>query len=206
MLITMIISLYKNKSKVFINENFAFVLHNSELKKYSISENMEISEDIYNQIIEKVLKPRVKNRALYIIERNSKTEYEIREKLRKNEYTELLIDYAVEYLKSYKYIDDETYVKRYIEVRNNKYSINKLMYDLIKKGISKDLIKQCIEEQEELTVYSERAKIKVFILKKYPDLEKTSITREEKYKLFCAIIRKGYTADDINAVFNEIMQ
>ena len=59
---------------------------------------------------------RAKRRALHILERSDRTEQELRDKLAKN-YLPEVVDAAVEYVKSYHYIDDHRYAVNYLNSR-----------------------------------------------------------------------------------------
>ena len=72
---------------------------------------MELVQEQVEEIYHEILRKRIKERALYLLKAADKTEYEIRTKLRQAFYPEELIDYAVDFLKQYRYIDDHSNMK-----------------------------------------------------------------------------------------------
>ena len=62
-LVTSIVDVNKQRRRVFVNYEPAFVLYNSEIRKYQIKVDSVIMSDIYNEIIT-ILTKRAKIRAL----------------------------------------------------------------------------------------------------------------------------------------------
>ena len=59
----------KKRSKVFIDGEFCFVLYNSELRKFHIQENEEISSADYAEITEALIPKRCKLRAMNLLQK-----------------------------------------------------------------------------------------------------------------------------------------
>ena len=62
-LVTSIVDVNKQRRRVFVNYEPAFVLYNSEIRKYQIKVDSVIMSDIYNEIIT-ILTKRAKIRAM----------------------------------------------------------------------------------------------------------------------------------------------
>ena len=76
-----------------------------------------------------------------------RTEAQLREKLLKAEFEPEFIEQAIAYVKSYGYLDDERYVRNYIEYRQSQKSKRQIEQELLyRKGVSKDLIEKVYEE------------------------------------------------------------
>ena len=58
MKVTQIVDLSKSRSKVYIEQEFAFVLYKGELRLYKIKEDAEMDEETYRTIMEEVLPKR----------------------------------------------------------------------------------------------------------------------------------------------------
>ena len=100
----------KRRSKVLTDEDFAFALYQGEIRAYKIKEGGELTGEVYWEILEKVLFKRAKERTLYLLKSRDRTELEIRRRLKDGYYPQEAIDYAVDFLKRYRYVDDENYV------------------------------------------------------------------------------------------------
>ena len=120
MIITDIVEYKTNRYKIWIEQEFAFVLYKGELRIYGIELGKELEEDYYQEILHKVLPKRAKMRSMYLLKKKSNKEQKLNSKLRMAFYPEEVIIEAIEYLKSYRYIDDEQYARDYIFYQSSK--------------------------------------------------------------------------------------
>ena len=149
-----------------------------------------------------------KERSLYILSKYSKTEKELRDKLKSGKkYDDETIDKTIEFLKKHKYIDDEAFVKRYFEIHKNNNSYRQMKNKLFIKGIKKDLIDKILLDEFNDEKIDESNTIKKLLLKKYPNYykEKDNMDIKEKNKVFSYLARKGFSYDDISTVLREII-
>ena len=138
-----------------------------------------------------------KERAIYIITNYSKTEKQLRDKLKQGKkYTDEIIDETIKFLKKHNFINDEDFAKRFIELHKNTYSIKVLKQKLYQKGIKKELLDSIFDDDLEV---DEEALIKKYLLKKCPDyfdIEK-DMDPKEKQKILSYLFRKGFSYDKI---------
>ena len=129
-----------------------------------------------------------------------RTEAQLREKLLQAEFSPELVDDAVAYVKSYGYIDDERYVRNYIEYRRDQKSRRQLEQELqYRKGVPQELIRKVYEELEPA---DEKPLIRRFLEKKgYLPGETDDKTRQ---KMIVAVLRKGFRMGDVLAVLREM--
>ena len=104
MIITKLEICHTKKTRVYIDEQFAFVVYPQDIRKYSLKENMELPETIYRQIMEETIIRRAKQKAMALLQKSDRTEKELSFKLKQAEYPQIAIDYAIEYVKNYNYI------------------------------------------------------------------------------------------------------
>ena len=86
MMVTSILPVDKRKSKVFLEEGFAFVLYRGEVERFGIEEGKELEADVYQRILTEVLLGRAKERALYLLKSSGKTEAWMKKKLKEAGY------------------------------------------------------------------------------------------------------------------------
>lgn len=67
MMVAAVIPVDKRKSKVFLEEGFAFVLYRGEVERYRIEEGRELEDRVYEEILRDVLCPRSKEYAPVVI-------------------------------------------------------------------------------------------------------------------------------------------
>ena len=104
----------KTKYRVVTDEQLAFMLYKGELSRYRLKENGELSAEIFQEIFREILVKRAKLRAMHLLTRMDYTEAELEKKLMKGEYTPQAVKIAMDYVRSYHYLDDERYVARYL--------------------------------------------------------------------------------------------
>ena len=122
MTVTKITEISKSRVQIITDEEFAFVLYKGELFKYQLKKNEEVSEETINQIKSEVLVKRAKLRAMHLLNMMPRTEQQLREKLMQSEYPEDITEIAVQYVKSFGYINDDAYIRNFIIGKKNSKS------------------------------------------------------------------------------------
>lgn len=196
MIVTRIEAVTKTKFQVYIDEKFAFVLYKGELSRYRIVAEQEITEELYHKIKKEVILKRAKLRALHLLNDMDRTESQLRTKLRQSMYPEDVIDQATEYVRSFGYIGDSAYARRYIESRQQSKSRKEIYADLCRKGVAKEEIEAVMEECYEST--GEMEAVRTLLRKKRFDPE--NATDAEKQKIYGYLARKGFAYETIRQV------
>ena len=124
------------------------------------------------------------------------TRKQLEDKLRQGEYPEACIEEALAYVESYGYIDDQRYARNYIEYHMQSRSRNRIETDLMKKGISKEIIHKSFQKLEEMGVKQDEMHLAVELLKKKKYNADTA-TRQEQQKMYGFLYRKGFRPDII---------
>ena len=195
MQITDIVEVDKKRTKVYIDGEYAFVLYKGELRDYGIKVGNEISDSTYEEITTVLLPKRATKRAMNLMQKKDYTESKLREKLREGQYSDDCIDAAIEYVKSYKYLDDERFARDYITYQMELRSRNRILQDLVNKGISKDLCERLLNEiYEENSSDVEIEQIQKLLIKKHysEDME-----YKDKQKVIAFLLRRGYSMESI---------
>lgn len=148
-----------------------------------------------------VLLGRAKRRGMNLLKSRAYTEHQIREKLKKDLYPETVINEAVEYLKSFRYINDRCYVKDYIVYYSESRSRGRIEQDLMRKGIGKDLIRSVYKEElREEKLPDEIFLMEKLLLKKHYDKEQADY--QEKQKMGAFLYRKGFSLGNIEKILS----
>lgn len=196
MIVTKLEPVTKAKFKVYLNEQFAFVLYKSELSRYKIWEECEVTQELVDRIKEEVLIKRAKLRAMYLLNHRDRTEQELYNRLKQDLYTEEIIEIAMKYVASFGYIGDDGYARRFVSGKQGTKSKKEIMVMLQQKGISRDAAKNALDEcYEEMT---EIGAIQRLVEKKHFD--KDSASDKEKKKMFDYLLRRGFSYEDIRQV------
>ena len=193
MIITSIKEYDKKRSQIYIDGEKAFLLYNGEIRKYKLEEDQELDQITYDVIVREVLSKRAILRAMNLLQKRDYTEYKLREKLKDGGYPTECMEEAIEYVKSYKYLDDQRYASDYVRYYKESRSKKRISMDLVQKGVDKDLIAQILEEEyaeEDSDV--ELDQIRHLLIKKHYDPE---MEYKDKQKIMAFLYRKGYSTE-----------
>ncbi len=149
--------------------------------KYDVQKGNEYTEEAYEELLKKLQYEKAKFAAIRYIDYSGRTIKETVDKLHSLEFEETVIETTIDFLISYGFLDDEAYAKSFIRnrIENKKHGRRKVSYDLIKRGISKDISGPILEGYEEAEyagaayLYEKRTKGKA--LKDYK--EQMKVTR-----------------------------
>ena len=138
---------FGSRVKIYINNDFAFVLYKGEISKYGLKEGQEIPSNTYSVIMNKLF-DRGKERALYMLDKSYKTKRYVIDKLKAGLYPESIIDKVVSFLEEINLINDLRYAEMYIDYKRGSKSKKQIVQDLYVKGVDKKLIDQAFEESD----------------------------------------------------------
>jgi regulatory protein len=196
MIVTNLVEVNKSRTKVYIDNEFAFVLYKGELRLYHIKEGAPVLKEDYEKILSEVLPKRAKLRAMNLLMKKEYTVQELRKKLQNGDYPDNIIDEAVEYVSSFRYIDDLRYATDYITAHEASRSRRRIEQDLINKGIARTTLEQAWGNwQNNGGSQDEEAMIAVLLDKRHYNPEKADI--KERQKTYAFLMRKGFSPDSI---------
>lgn len=203
-LITKIEAQKKNKNRVniYINEEFAFACSTELVYYHSLSKGCEVDEEKLLEIAEADNYITAKSLALKYVERSLKTCSQVEEYLIKKEYNPKIISRVLEFMREYKFLDDEYFAKAFATQNMRNEGRGNVRHKLIKKGISESIIDNTLEEfteNQEIETASKLAAKKARLL-----TSKERDVRKVKLKLNTFLISKGYNFDIVSYVIKNI--
>ncbi|MDR1771395.1 MAG: recombination regulator RecX [Hungatella sp.] len=198
MTVTEIVPVDKRRSKVILEEDFTLVLYRGEIRKFGIEEGKPLSEETYQVILKEVLFKRARERVLFLLKSSDKTEQELRRKLKDGGYPKEAADYAIDFLKKHNFINDQDYGRRYVEFNSGRKSERQIRYELQRKGLDKEVIRELLSEQP----VDEVAQIQNYVKKKCLNPEEMDF--KQRSKMMAALGRKGFSYDAISRVLGSI--
>lgn len=195
MLITKIELLKKNLYGIYVDYEFLFALYFKEIRQYSLEENQEITKEFIENIGQDIIIPRAKKKAMDLLLCRDRTKEELRTKLKENHFPSSFINMAIDYVESYGYINDQRYVENYLICYQEKKSKRQIEFDLVKKGISKSLIKECMEQGEwnEVDILLPLVQKRCF--------GKDIQDEKERQKQYAYFLRRGFSYENIKKAF-----
>ena len=186
----------KTKFKIYLDGTFAFVLYKGELSRYGIRSGEELSAETADKIRSEVVLKRAKLRAMHLLSDMDRTENALREKLRQGFYPQDVIEKAVDYVKSFGYLDDGRYAENFVRSRQGTKSRKEIQAALLQKGVSQDQIDRAFEICGEEG--GEEAAIRSILRKKKFDPE--TADERDRQKIYGYLARKGFRYETVRQV------
>lgn len=201
MQITAIQQQVKNKSRysIYIDGKYSFSLSEQGLLSSGIVNGMELTSQQLDELRDASVFDKAYARSLNLLARRARSEWEIRDYLRRKDYDLGLIDQLVEKLVSKGYIDDHDFAQRWVENRRllKQTSKRKLWQELKQKRVADNVITEVLESDET----DEKQVILELALRK----QKTS-RYKDRQKLMQYLSRQGFRYDDITWALSQITE
>jgi regulatory protein len=173
----------KERCNVYIDGTFYCGIKLEIAVKYRLKVGMEIEKSFLDEIQLETEKAQALDKATAHIAATMKTKSQLTKFLQTKGYTQAVIDYVIDKLTYYGYIDDYAYCRTYVNSVNGKGK-KIIERDLIKRGAERDAIEQALDlvEEDEDEVLA--------IANKY--MRGKEFTKENLYKTFKYLMSKGY--------------
>lgn len=139
----------KSMTALYIDGEYAVSVDTMTFLSTGKKVGSEITDDELYELIETSKYNRAKEKALYLIEYRSRTKKELYDKLVVL-FGESASERAIERLEELGLINDEKYAREYAEVllERKGFSRQRAEFELMKKGIDKDVIEEILDELE----------------------------------------------------------
>jgi len=179
-----------NKYKIILEDNNIIETYDEIIIKENILYKKEMTDELKSKIEKENKYYEIYNNILKYIKTKLRSEYEIREYIKKNEIDKITEENLINKLKDSKLIDDKTYTYAYIHDRmkfsnDGPYKIKK---ELLKNKIEENIIVEELNKIDKEEIYE---KLKKQILKKLSANTKYS-NNMIKQKLINYFITQGY--------------
>lgn len=191
MLVTKLEAITKKRTKVYLEEEYAFILYPQDLKKYHIAEGKEVSQDTLSSIYFEVVLRRAKQKAMQLLMHTDYSEYGMRQRLQKDLYPMQAVDDTIRFLYSYHYLDDARYTEHYILSKGSAMSYRELKQKLRAQGIDDTMIQEIYDSMDidDLGVLREQLKKKLS--------GKQQLDEKERTRLISYFMRRGFSYHQI---------
>ncbi|MGN0145220.1 MAG: recombination regulator RecX [Clostridium sp.] len=193
----------KERVNIYLDGEYALSISAELVYKENLRVKDNIDIDKIKAVADKEAYIKCKNSAIRIIEKSYKTEKEVIEKLKLKGYEDRHIDASIEFLKNYNFLNDDYYAEAFVRDKLNSRGSQKIKQDLIKKGISRDIIEEKLSDVDktaEKEVAMKLAEKKLRVIKK-----SENDTYKISGKLYRFLISKGYTYDIVKEVVKDVM-
>lgn len=194
MIVTEIVEISKKQSRVCVDHDLSFVLYKGELRQYGIAEGEELAEETCRKLLEELLPRRAKLRAMNLLQSRDYTERQLQDKLRNGGYPETVVLQALEYVKSFHYIDDLRYAGGYLTTFEGRKSLRRMEQDLQQKGICKQVIEQAVAAWQEQDGGQDELQMACALLEK-KHYDRDACDRKQQQRMYNFLMYKGFSSE-----------
>ena len=187
MIITKLDKVGTKQVRLFFDEEKYCLLYYNEVRRLGFHEKDEVGQQEFEEL-NKLLLHRAKLKAMSLLKYQDRTRKELKDRLMRAEFPEFITEGAVAYVESFGYINDEEYVRRYMEYKAETKSRIQIKMDLRKKGIGTEILERIFDEYE----YEEDDVLEEQVQKRIR--QKGSVTKENFQKYYGYFARKGFNS------------
>lgn len=185
----------KDRVNLYIDDAFYTGMNIEVVMKHQLKKGVDISEDLLEKIIFDDVKGEAFNKAIKYIGSSLKSVKQIKDYLKKKEYSGEVVRLVIDKLCEYKYVDDYEFAKSFVLTYSKKYGKLKIVSMLKSKGVEDNIIDDVFEE-EKLESNIER------VARKY--LGSKQINNETWLKLNRFLYSRGYDFEEIGRIISKL--
>ncbi|MFR2774920.1 MAG: regulatory protein RecX [Anaerostipes sp.] len=188
MIISRLEEIGKKQVRLFFDEEKYCLLYHNEIRRLGLREQEEVDQKVFAEL-NALLLHRAKLKAMSLLKYQDRTKKELKERLARLEFPEFIIEDAVSYVESFGYINDEAYIRRYMEYKAPSKSRLQIQRELQQKGVSIQLLESVWEEYE----YQEEDILEEQLQKRIR--QKGPVTDGNFQKNYGYFARKGFSSN-----------
>lgn len=202
--ITRIVHQQRNPERVsiYIDGEFAFGLPATEVVSRGLQRGQRLTLEQATELAAVDEGSRATDAAIQFLSHRPRSEREVRDRLRKRQYSEAAIEIAIEKTRGWGYINDESFAEFWVEnrLRHRPRGARLLSQELRQKGVDREVIEQVLEETD-LNEHSAALELARKRLPRLANLEPDV----RKRRLSDYLARRGYGWDVIRPVLNDVL-
>jgi regulatory protein len=186
----------EGRYSVYTDEKFAFGISELGLINSGIKIGQELNQEKLDKLKDEADTDKLHNRALDLISRRPRSEWELRDYLKRKNAEPAAIDIILNTLSIRGYINDEDFARRWVENRRllKPTSKRKLKLELRQKRISDEIINSILSEGE-----TDEAEVLKHLVQK----KRNQSRYQDDQKLMQYLARQGFNYEDIKAALTK---
>lgn len=185
-----------DRYSIYVDNKYAFSLSEAELMAVNIKIGQEFSQAELQSLMQKAIIDKGYDRALNLIMRRPRSQWEITEYLKRKDYDEDSIANILNKLSNRGHIDDSDFARRWVESRRvlKPTSKRKLTLELRQKRVNDEVIQEVLvnEDADELEV-----------LRDLVARKRRQTKYQDNTKLMQHLIRQGFSYGDVKHIMSE---
>lgn len=147
-------------------------------------------------------KAKARESAFRLLKLRPRSEYELRQKLGRKQYSDETIDETIQYLKQLQLIDDRRFTKAWINSRLARpFGLNRIRQELKLKGIEEQIIKEELSTAKETFTEDETVlNLAQRRFKRYKNIERIKAKR----RTYEYLVRRGFSSAAITKALRQL--
>lgn len=192
----------KDRVNIYVDDEFFIAVYTELVYTHSLKKGMNIDKDNLKSLLHDEMFLKAKNKSLSILSKSDQSEKKIREKLL-IEFDENIVEEVIEFLKSYKLINDNLLAEKIVHDNMNlsKFGKNKIKQNLYNKGIEASEIQNAISQIDPDEEYNNAKYLATKRLKRLKGEDKNKINQ----KIYQHLAYKGFSYDIIKRVLRDLL-
>lgn len=186
----------QDRYSIYVDGKYLFSFSENELMSSGLKINQELTEQELLALKDQAVLDKAYDRTLNLISHRPRSEWELRDYMKRKDYDEDVIAQTIERLNARGYINDADFARRWVETRRLLKSTSKrrLAQELRQKRIADDIISQVLETDET----DEHQ-----VLRELVERKRKQTKYQDDLKLMQYLGRQGFSYDDIKSVLKE---
>ena len=185
-----------DRYSIYIDGKYACSFSESELLKLGLRIGQELTVSEFEDLKTNAVLDKAYDRSINLISRRPRSEWELRDYLKRKESEPEVIEATITRLAERGYVDDSEFARRWVSNRRllTATSKRRLSQELRQKRVSDDIIDQVLSEDET----DERQ-----VLRELIERKRKQTKYQDDMKLMQYLSRQGYNYEDIKAALNK---
>ena len=193
-----------NRRSVFLDGAFAFGCNLNVVAKFRLREGMTLSDEQVEQIRQGEVRQECFDQATKLLGTRLHSRSELRRKLVRGEYGDVVIDGVLDDLVRMGYVDDQRFAKtKALSAAQHKHhGKRRAMVELMKSGVTRETATRAVEDVYEQT--DSLALARQLVSKQTPRLRKLDALVARR-RLVGMLQRRGFDYDTIRPIVDEVL-
>lgn len=183
----------QDRYSIYVDGKYIFSFSEGELLNLSLKIGQEFSNDELKELQKTAVEDKAYTRALDLLSRRPRSEWELREYLKRKDYEEPVIEKTLNRLSKAGYVDDAKFAESWIRNRRllKSTSKRKLQLELRQKRLSDEVINTALLGDET----DDQQVLRDLVAKK-----RHQTRYQDEQKLIAYLLRQGYNYQDVKTV------
>jgi regulatory protein len=186
----------QDRYSIYVDGKYVFSFSENELLNLGLRVGQEFGEGELEELKKTAIEDKAYMRSLDLIMRRQRSEWEVRDYLKRKDYEQDIIEKIVNRLAGMGYVDDKKFAEAWVSNRRllKATSKRKLTMELRQKKVADEIVREVLAEDET----DERQVLRDLIAKK-----RNQTRYQDEQKLIAYLLRQGFNYEDVREVLRE---